>query len=101
MRIAVYARVSTQHQAQTQTIEQQLERLCTKVHTQGWTLPDENIFRDDGYSGGDLNRPGMDHLRDRAAHGEFDHVLLTAPDGLARKCVHQVLLIEEFERYGC
>ena len=29
MRVAVYVRVSTQRQAQTQTIEQQLERLRT------------------------------------------------------------------------
>jgi len=101
MQVAVYARVSTQHQAQAQTIEQQLERLRAHIQTQGWQLSDENIFRDDGYSGATLNRPGLDRLRDRAAQAEFERVLLTAPDRLARKYVHQVLLIEELERYGC
>jgi len=101
MRIAVYARVSTNHQTQTQTIEQQLERLRAHIETQGWQLPDEHIFRDDGFSGSALNRPGLDRLRDRAATGELDLVLLTAPDRLARKYVHQVLLIEELQQHNC
>jgi site-specific DNA recombinase len=101
MQVAVYVRVSTQRQAQTQTIEQQLEQLQAHIQAQGWQLSGENIFRDDGYSGATLNRPGLDRLRDRAAQAEFERVLITAPDRLARKYVHQVLLIEELERYGC
>jgi site-specific DNA recombinase len=38
MRVAVYARVSTQRQTQDQTIEQQLERLRAHVQAQGWPL---------------------------------------------------------------
>ena len=101
MRIAVYVRVSTSHQTQTQTIEQQLERLRAYIESQGWQLPDEHIFRDDGFSGSVLNRPGLGHLRDRATAGEFDSVLLTSPDRLARKYVHQVLLIEELQQHNC
>jgi site-specific DNA recombinase len=101
MRIAVYVRVSTSHQTQTQTIEQQLERLRTHIESQGWQLLDEHIFRDDGFSGSTLNRPGLDGLRDRAASGELDLVFLTAPDRLARKYVHQVLLIEELQQHNC
>ncbi|MBI1987281.1 MAG: recombinase family protein [Nitrospinae bacterium] len=67
MRVAVYVRVSTQHQTQTQTIEQQLERLLAHIQAQGWPLPKEHIFRDDGYSGSQLSRPGLDRLRDRVA----------------------------------
>jgi site-specific DNA recombinase len=101
MQIAVYVRVSTQHQAQQQTIDQQLERLQAHIQAQDWELPDERIFRDDGYSGASLKRPGLDRLRDVAASATLDHVLVTAPDRLARKYVHQVLLIEELERTGC
>jgi site-specific DNA recombinase len=101
MRIAIYVRVSTRHQTDTQTIEQQLDRLRTHIQANGWSLPDENIFRDDGYSGATLKRPGLDRLRDRAAAAEFDRILLTAPDRLARNYVHQVLLIEELQRLGC
>jgi site-specific DNA recombinase len=101
MRVAVYVRVSTRQQAESQTIEQQLERLRAHIQAQGWTLSDESIFRDDGYSGAALNRPGLDRLRDQATARAFDCVLIFAPDRLARNYVHQVLLIEELERAGC
>lgn len=59
------------------------------------------MFRDDGYSGASLKRPGLDRLRDRVADRTLDRVLLTAPDRLARNYVHQVLLLEELEKNGC
>ena len=101
MRVAIYARVSTQRQAQAQTIEQQVERLQAYVQQQGWALGEDHIFRDDGYSGAELNRPGLDQLRDQAGAGELDRVILTAPDRLARNYVHQMVLLEELEGQGC
>jgi site-specific DNA recombinase len=101
MRVALYARVSNTRPIQTQTIEEQLTRLRTQVSQQGWELDERLIYRDEGYSGASLNRPGLDQLRDRAAEASIDLVLITAPDRLARKYVHQVLLIEELEQHGC
>jgi site-specific DNA recombinase len=100
MRVAIYVRVSTQRQAQAHTIDQQIVRLSAHIEAQGWILEPEHIYRDDGYSGAKLNRPGLDSLRDRAALAEFDVVLITEPDRLARNYVHQMLLIEELERRG-
>ena len=100
MRVAIYVRVSTQRQAQTQTIEQQIARLWAHIEAQGWVLEPEHIYRDEGYSGAKLNRPGLDSLRDRAALNEFDLALITEPDRLARNYVHQMLVIEELERRG-
>jgi site-specific DNA recombinase len=100
MRVATYARVSTQRQAQTQTIEQQMTRLRAHVQEQGWILDPEHIYRDEGCSGATLNRPGLDSLRDQAALAEFDVVLITEPDRLARNYVHQMLVIDELERRG-
>ncbi len=55
MRIALYARVSTSHQQQTHTIEQQVSRLRAYVTTQAdWSLCEEHIFCDDGHSGAKL-----------------------------------------------
>ena len=102
MEIALYVRVSTSRQQQTQTIEQQLDRLRAKVATEpNWHLTEEHGYRDDGYSGASLNRPGLDRLRDHAALSAFELVLITAPDRLARKYVHQVLLIDEMQSRGC
>ena len=101
IQVAVYVRVSTLTQAQAQTIEQQLQRLRTHIETQGWQLLDDHIFRDDGHSGASLNRPGLDKLRDAVRWGEIERLLITDPDRLARKYVHQMILLEEFTRFGC
>jgi site-specific DNA recombinase len=101
MRVAFYARVSTQRQAQAQTVEQQLDRRKSHASEQNWRVPVEHILRDDGHSGASLKRPGLDRLRDHAAARQLDLVLITAPDRLARNYVHQVLLLEELEQHGC
>jgi site-specific DNA recombinase len=101
MRVALYARVSTNRQALTQSIDQQLDRLREYVVSQGWPLSHDDIFRDDGHSGAALNRPGLDRLRDKVRAAEVDRLILTAPDRLARNYVHQMVLLEELERAGC
>ena len=101
MRVALYARVSTTRQAQTQTIEQQLERLRAAAGARGWDVDEALVYRDDGSSGASLSRPALDRLRDRAALAGVDVVLVTAPDRLARNYVHQMLLLEELGRRGC
>jgi site-specific DNA recombinase len=103
-RIGVYARVSTARQAEAQSTEQQLERLRAHVAAhagEGWDLREEHVFRDDGFSGARLQRPGLDRLRDAVAAAALDRVLVTAPDRLARNYVHQMVLLEELERHDC
>ena len=100
MRAAIDARVSTPGQVKDQTIEQQLQRVRTYTEQQGWSLEQGHIYLDDGYSGASLSRPGLDALMDCAAWAEFDVVVLTAPDRLARNYVHQVLLVEELRDRG-
>jgi DNA invertase Pin-like site-specific DNA recombinase len=101
MRIGIYARVSTQRQAQADGPPHQLDRLHAHALHQGWTVRAEPVFRDDGYSDASLKRPGLERLRDRAALRELDRILITAPDRLARNSVHQVLLLEEIIATGC
>src|SRR3954467_2240564 len=87
--------------SQANGLAQQRERLQAHALQQGWTVAAEDIFRDDGYSGARLKRPGLERLRDRAALRAFDRGLATAPDRLARQYVHQVLLLEELTATGC
>jgi site-specific DNA recombinase len=104
MTLALYVRVSTQRQAQ-QNVEQQVERLrahlAAHAAQEGWQVSDEHVFRDDGYSGATLRRPGLDRLRDVVATRALDLMLVSAPDRLARNYVHQMVLLEELERGGC
>lgn len=80
MRIAAYTRVSTSRQVRLQTIEQQLERVLGYVRQKGWQLLlEEDVFRDDGYSGTSLKRPALDALRDRARMRELDLVVVLSP----------------------
>jgi site-specific DNA recombinase len=101
MTSAIYVRVSTDRQALAQTIDHQIERLRLHIQSQGQELQVEHIFRDDGYSGATLNRPGLDRLRDQLREGVIERVLITSPDRLARNYGHQMVLLEEFERSGC
>jgi site-specific DNA recombinase len=101
MRVALYVRVSTDRQQHAQTIQQQVAQLQSYVAAHaGWTVVEEHVFRDDGYSGARLDRPGLDALRDHAARAAFDVVLITAPDRLARNFVHQMVIMEELQRRG-
>ncbi len=80
MRTAVYVRISTDRQTQTQTIEQQLDRLKAQLQAQGEELLSEDIFRDNGHSGATLNRPGLDRLHDKLTSTAIDRLLVTSPD---------------------
>src|SRR6059036_563149 len=57
-------------------------------------------FWDEGYSGAVLARPALERLRDLAAEGQIEIVLVYSPDRLSRKYAYQVLLVEEFARCG-
>ena len=101
MRVAAYVRVSTSRQVKLETIDQQLEMVSRYAREKGWELPEEDIFRDDGYSGTTLKRPALDALRDKARLREFEAVVVPSPDRLARNYVHQMVLVEELEKAGC
>jgi site-specific DNA recombinase len=64
MRVAIYARVSTEAQEVRGTIGSQVEALRDRVAAEGHQLVGE--FIDDGHSGARLDRPGLDGLRDAA-----------------------------------
>ena len=101
MRAALYARVSTERQERQQTIDSQLATLRNWVGAEGHQLAEEHVFRDEGYSGARLDRPGLDALRDVIRDGAVELVAVLSPDRLARRYAYQVLLLEEFRRAGC
>lgn len=100
MLTALYARVSSDQQAEAHTIGSQVAALRARVAEDGLVVPAEREFLDDGFSGATLVRPGLERLRDLAAEGVIDRVYVHSPDRLARKYAYQALLLDEFQAAG-
>jgi site-specific DNA recombinase len=97
---AIYARVSSAGQKKDQTIGSQTAALRAHAADSRLEVPDGWVFEDEGHSGATLVRPALERLRDLAAQGCVDVVLVWSPDRLARKFAYQALLVEEFARAG-
>jgi len=97
---AIYARVSSEQQREEHTIASQTAALIEFAKSNELEVPKEWVFEDEGYSGATLERPGLERVRDLAAEGQIQAVLVYAPDRLSRKYAYQILLIEEFARHG-
>ena len=101
MRIAaLYARVSGEQQRDSHTIASQTEALIAYAERHGYRVTPDMIIEDDGYSGAVLERPGLERVRDLAAEGRIDTVVVHAPDRLSRRYAYQVVIIEELARQG-
>jgi site-specific DNA recombinase len=100
IRAAIYARVSSDQQAQEHTIDSQVEALTGRAREDGLDPEDLLRFVDEGQSGAVLVRPALERLRDQAAAGLIDRLYVHSPDRLARKYAYQILLVEEFQRCG-
>lgn len=96
--VALYARVSTQRQAEEATIESQIAQLEKYAQENGFTIPSANRFLDEAVSGGRLQRPGLTRLRDAAMTGAFSTVLCLSPDRLSRNLGVQQFLQSEWKR---
>src|SRR5256884_4725525 len=81
---AIYARVSSDRQREDKTIASQTRSLREYAQVQGYTVPSEWVFEDEGYSGATLARPGLERLRDLVAEGQVQAVLVYGPDRLSR-----------------
>ena len=101
MRIAaIYARVSGDQQRESHTIASQTEALIAYARENGYDVTPDRIVEDDGLSGAVLERPGLERVRDLAAEGRIEAVLVHSPDRLSRRYACQVLLVEELARRG-
>jgi site-specific DNA recombinase len=97
---ALYARVSSNGQARGHTVASQLAALQERAKADEAVIGPDHAYVDAGCSGATLPRSALGRLRDAVAAGEVDRVYVHAPDRLARRYAHQVLLVEEFRRAG-
>ena len=97
---AIYTRVSSEGQKENKTIGSQVDGLIQFAREQGYVVPESYIFKDEGYSGAILIRPGLEKVRDLSAEGQIQAVLVHSPDRLSRNYAYQVVLIDEFHSCG-
>ncbi|GGG07907.1 MULTISPECIES: recombinase family protein [Cysteiniphilum] len=96
--VALYARVSSERQMQTNTISSQVTEIKNRIINDGHILLNDYIYIDDGYTSSKLLRPSLERLRDDASRGLFNTLYVHSPDRLARKYAYQYLLVEELSR---
>ena len=98
LRLAIYARVSTEEQREGQTIDSQIAELERFSREKGWVIA--GIYKDEGWSGGVMERPELDRLRDDAQMGVFGAVLINDVDRLARDVAHLGVIKRDLEKKG-
>jgi site-specific DNA recombinase len=96
VRAALYARVSTDDQAEKYGLSSQLTELRALAARKGYDVIGE--FADEGISGATLDRPQLERLRELVRHRALDVVLVHDLDRLTRDVGHCALLLEELER---
>ena len=91
-RVALYVRVSTDHQS----VRNQEIELQAVAERHGWTVV--AVYRDQGISGakGRDKRPGLDKLLQAVARKEFDMVAAWSVDRLGRSLIDLVGILQEF-----
>lgn len=96
MRVAIYARVSTNGHGQDP--EMQLRELREHCARRGWTIAGEYI--DIGISGAKDKRPELDRLMADAHRRKFDIVAVWKFDRFARSVTHLLRALDTFRVLG-
>lgn len=94
--IGIYARVSTDEQAQKgYSLQDQIKSCRKKANS-------DNVkeYIDDGISGEILDRPALTALRNDVKEGIIKKVICLDPDRLSRKLMNQLIITDEFDKMG-
>lgn len=98
VRAGIYARVSTQAQAEKHGSAYQREALAAYCERRGWSLVAEHV--DEGFSGSKSDRPGLNALWAAARRRDVDMVVVWRFDRFARSLLDLVNALAEFEALG-
>ncbi len=103
LRAGLYIRVSSDGQVEKFGLASQETALRRRAQERGYLIvPDgtNEVFRDDGYSGGDLQRPALARLRGAVRDSRVDVLLCYDPDRLSRSLSDLLLVADEMEAAG-
>jgi site-specific DNA recombinase len=100
MYTALYARVSTKSQAEKGTsLDGQLEMCFKKAKDLKINKDTVKVYREEGFTGEDIDRPKMNQLRQDIKNKLINRVIITHPDRLSRELVDKLIVCNEFEKY--
>lgn len=104
IRCAIYTRKSTDEglDQSFNSLDAQREACAAYVLSQrheGWTLVPE-IYEDGGYSGGTMNRPGLQHLMADIEAGKVNVILVYKVDRLTRSLADFAKMVDIFDAAG-
>lgn len=97
MKMALYARVSTEDQLKGYSIEIQTEKLTQYAKLND--IENYELFVDEGQSAKSLNRPAVKEMLKRATSGEFNCIVIHKLDRLTRSLRDLQDLIELFDSH--
>lgn len=94
IKVVLYVRVSSREQAdEGYSIGEQTERLQKYAEAMEWEV--SKIYVDPGYSGGNIDRPGLKELIKDVENGHIDKVVVYKLDRLSRSQYDTLYLIEK------
>jgi DNA invertase Pin-like site-specific DNA recombinase len=104
LRCAVYTRKSSEEglEQDFNSLEAQREACEAYVRSQaneGWMLIDDR-FDDGGFSGGNIQRPGLEALMKMVRDGQVDVIVIYKIDRLTRSLTDFARLAETFDKHG-
>ncbi|MBX7065614.1 MAG: recombinase family protein [Parachlamydiales bacterium] len=98
MRVAIYARYSSENQSE-KSIDDQI-RVCQKyIQENGFYFDDKYVFADEAVSGSIINRPGLQALEKAMENKEFDAVAVDDLSRLSRSNHQMLTLVNKFAFY--
>ena len=89
MRVAIYARYSSENQSE-KSIDDQIRVCRNYIENHEMTIEDKHIYVDEAISGSIINRPGLQALESAAGNKELDAIVVDDLSRLSRSN-HQML----------
>lgn len=93
MRVGLYPRVSGHEQEDNYSIPDQIDRMKKYCESRDWMV--YKIYTDSGYSGSNMDRPGLQDMIRDVENGKLDMVLVYKLDRLSRSQKDTLFLIED------
>lgn len=98
-KVAIYIRVSTNHQIDKDSLPMQRNDLVAYASIM-LNTDDYVIFEDAGYSGKNTDRPAFQEMMSRIRNGEFTHMLVWKIDRISRNLLDFATMYNELKRLG-